>query len=112
MIKEKIEYILENYIQTITEDYDYVSKDSETFKILKETANDLKDGINGDYLIDYSAGMGRWSYNPWITFFNPKITNSARSGYYVVYLFKSDMSGVYISLNFGEVDFKEKYGRK
>ena len=111
MIKEKIEYILENYIQTITEDYDYVSKDSETFKILKETANDLKDGINGDYLIDYSAGMGRWSYNPWITFFNPKITNSARSGYYVVYLFKSDMSGVYISLNFGEVDFKEKYGR-
>ena len=65
-----------------------------------------------DYIVKGSSGMGNWSQLPWIGIFNPKITSSAQSGYYIVYLFKEDMQGVYLSLNQGVTDLKEKYGNK
>ena len=50
--------------------------------------------------------MGNWAQLPWIAIFNPKITKSAQSGYYIVYLFREDMKGVYISLNQGVTEYK------
>lgn len=64
------------------------------------------------YLVTGSVGQGVWATIPWISCFDRAITTSATNGYYVVYLFKADMSGVFISLNQGYTYFKEKYGAK
>ena len=41
---------------------------------------------------------------------NPAITESTQSGIYPVYLFRSDGSGVYLSLGFGTTELKRQYG--
>ncbi|UTA81857.1 DUF3578 domain-containing protein [Halomonas sp. XH26] len=42
---------------------------------------------------------------------NPTITKSTQSGIYPVYLFRSDGSGVYLSLGFGTTELKKQYGK-
>ncbi len=64
------------------------------------------------FRITASSGQGNWASIPWIGIFDIDITNTATKGYDVVYLFRADMSGVYLSLNQGWTYFKEKYGLK
>lgn len=64
------------------------------------------------YHISGSVGKGRWADIPWIAIFDKDITTTATKGYYIVYLFCADMSGVYLSLNQGWTYFKDKYGKK
>jgi 5-methylcytosine-specific restriction enzyme A len=77
---------------------------------------DLRDAVkseagrDGDGLIfKGSAGQGNWARGPWLGIFNPVVTNGAQQGYYPCYLFKEDMSGVYLSLNQGMTEAKEHY---
>lgn len=68
-----------------------------------------KAAIGPNYEIQGSAGQGNWAEIPWICIFDKQITTSAQKGYYIVYLFRSDMSGVYLSLNMGWTQFWKKY---
>jgi 5-methylcytosine-specific restriction protein A len=61
------------------------------------------------YICDASPGSGNWASTPWIAIFDKLITSSAQCGYYPVYLFRNDCSGVYLSLNQGVTDIKNKY---
>ncbi|SEO09000.1 5-methylcytosine-specific restriction enzyme A [Terribacillus saccharophilus] len=61
------------------------------------------------FFVTGSVGQGRWAEIPWVSIFIRDITTTATSGYYIVYLFKADMSGVYISLNQGWTYFLRKY---
>lgn len=63
------------------------------------------------YIVAGSPGKGNWTDNPWIAILDTLITNTPQSGYYPVFLFKSDMSGVYLSLNQGVTEVKEYYKR-
>jgi len=63
-----------------------------------------------NYLIKASAGAGNWADVPWLSILNPSITESTQSGIYPVYLFRSDGSGVYLSLGFGTTELKTQYG--
>lgn len=56
-----------------------------------------------------SCGQGRWAGGPWVGVFNPLVTNSAQRGYYICYLFREDMAGVYLSLNQGVTEAKLAY---
>lgn len=62
------------------------------------------------YLVHGSAGQGHWALIPWIAVFDSEITLSATHGYYIVYLFSSDMQNIYLSLNQGWTFYKNKYG--
>lgn len=62
------------------------------------------------YLVEGSAGQGRWARVPWVAVFDRLVTESAQNGFYVVYLVKEDFSGVYLSLNQGVTTVKERYG--
>lgn len=64
------------------------------------------------YHVAGSVGKGRWAEIPWVSIFIKNLTTSATRGYYIVYLFSADGSGVYVSLNQGWTYFKEKYGTK
>jgi len=56
-----------------------------------------------------SAGQSTWARGPWVGIFNPVVTRSAQKGYYVCFLFREDMRGVYLSLNQGVTEAKENY---
>jgi 5-methylcytosine-specific restriction protein A len=64
------------------------------------------------YKIQGSIGQGNPAEIPWICVFDLDITCSAQEGFYIVYLFKSDMSGVYLSLNQGWTQYERQFGLK
>ena len=64
------------------------------------------------YKIQGSIGQGNPAEIPWICVFDLDITKSAQEGFYIVYLFNSDMSGVYLSLNQGWTQYEREYGTK
>lgn len=53
--------------------------------------------------------MGNWTETPWISVFDRDITETATKGFYIVYLFRKDMNGVYLSLNQGTTHLQHKY---
>ncbi len=61
------------------------------------------------YKVVGSTGKGVWTECPWIAILDSLITNSPQSGYYPVFLFKADMTGVYLSLNQGVTEVKDYY---
>ncbi|PTK40301.1 MrcB family domain-containing protein, partial [Staphylococcus haemolyticus] len=63
---------------------------------------------NKDLLTTGSVGKGNYSMVPWVTTFNTNITKSTQKGYYIVYLFHPEGKGVYLSLNQGWSEIKEK----
>jgi len=64
------------------------------------------------YKIAGSPGQGIWANCPWVAIFDSLITDTAHSGYYPVYLFREDMSGLYFSLNQGVTEVRQKYKSK
>lgn len=53
------------------------------------------------FTVKGSAGAGNWAEVPWLSVFDPMVTESATSGYYVVYLFGVTRPEVHLSLNQG-----------
>lgn len=74
----------------------------------------IKDLLNLNNHLRIKGSMGEVNFyianHPWICFFDRRITNSAQRGYYPVILFKSDMSGFYLSLNQGWTQYKNIEG--
>jgi len=62
------------------------------------------------YRVKASAGNGSWAKVPWIAIFNKLVTDNVKSGFYCVYLFRADFSGVYLSLNQGIADKRDQFG--
>ena len=87
----------------------YGSAKSQAFAghpLARVTRQDFPDAVRAvipeeRYLIEGSAGQGQWAEVPWAAVFDRLITNTARQGFYIVYLFRSDLSGVYQYLNQG-----------
>lgn len=67
-------------------------------------------GKNDRYLVQGSAGQGNWARVPWSAIFDRLITDTAQDGYYLVYLFREDFAGVYLSLNQGVTSIRKQYG--
>ncbi len=80
--------------------------------IREDIPQKIKSIIGSEYLVTGSVGRGVRTAYPWVGIFNPKITKSAQHGLYVVYLFKKDMSGFYLSLHQGITYFKERYKKQ
>ena len=83
--------------------------------LARVTRHDFPDAVRAvipeeRYLIEGSAGQGQWAEVPWAAVFDRLITNTARQGFYIVYLFRSDLSGVYLSLNQGVTSIRDVYG--
>ena len=109
IIAENFKHVLTNYLQVYEEPlkghpfYSFVKND------LGKPFEELID--NDKYVVSGSTAEGRWALVPSLRISNKDITTSSQNGYYIVYLFKEDMTGVYLSLNFGARGFHEKYGK-
>ncbi len=87
--------------------------------LAKHIRNNAKESVEkkalidvSKYKVDGSPGKGNWAEIPWIGVFDKNITTSAEKGYYIVYLFRADMSGFYLSLNQGWTYYARTYGDK
>ncbi len=111
-MKELFEYVLSNYL---TEKKKLFSgnqlvyyMDEKPYKVIVEKASlDTK-----VYSVQSSCGMmDKWAGIPHIDILDREITNTPTKGYYIVYLFKGDMTGIYLSLNQGWTYFKKAFTR-
>jgi 5-methylcytosine-specific restriction enzyme A len=111
-IRNALKSIVTEYQQAKTENF----KGHPMGQILRSKIKEVlikETGLNSDtYYVAGSVGISRWAEIPWLCVFLKDLTTSATRGYYIVYLFSADGSGLYISLNQGWTYFKDKYGTK
>ena len=67
--------------------------------------------VGDRYLVKGSCGQGNKAANPWICILDTRVTRTATYGLYVVYLFRSDMTGFYLALSQGITTFEERFGK-
>jgi len=60
--------------------------------------------------VSASAGIGNWVDVPWIGIADKRETESTQRGVYCVYLFREDMSGVYLTFNQGVTELTREFG--
>ncbi|MEP3116172.1 DUF3578 domain-containing protein [Nisaea sp.] len=81
--------------------------------IRKESPEILEQIINRpDIRAKGSPGQGNWADVPWVSIFNIEITISPTRGYYLVYLFDSDMQRVSLCLAQGVTTVREEFKRR
>ena len=76
--------------------------------------NDIKsivDNIDISFIVDASVGKGTWADIPWISIRNQTLAPSMGKGIYPVFLFNSDGSGFYLSLNQGVLSASQKINK-
>jgi hypothetical protein len=63
-----------------------------------------------DFIFKGSEGEGNLTKTPWFGVLNPEITDTARKGYYIVYLFDEDFNKLFLAIGFGVKQFENRYG--
>jgi 5-methylcytosine-specific restriction protein A len=65
-----------------------------------------------DYRVKATVGQNNFPFAriPWVAALRREITTSTERGYYIVLLFREDMSGCALSLNQGYTEFKNAFG--
>ena len=110
---------LHSYLKKVLEEYG--SEKNKSFggnKFVKDIKTDVEDVIpnnlfpRDEYKIKFACGQGRWADVPWVAVFYKDLSTSAQEGYYIVYLFRADGTGVYLSLNQGYKHFKKLFKSK
>ena len=106
------------YVKTIINDFHSSPRkiDSKS-KIFKNITSDMPLYLSSfllrdDLKIYGSMGKGYKTDYPWIAILNKDITTTTQEGLYIVYLFRSDMKGLYLTLSQGITNFERNFGRK
>jgi hypothetical protein len=60
--------------------------------------------------VTWSVGQGNWARVPWLSLLDSRLTDTTQRGIYGVFLFREDMSGVYLTLNQGVTEPKRTHG--
>lgn len=107
-LKDSLELILYEYPNALQENF--AGHDLAAI-LRKEVPSIVEQHVNEPerYKVRASAGQGVWAKSPWIAVFDVLVTDAPSYGYYPVYLFREDFTGVYLSLNQGVTSVQEKY---
>ena len=79
---------------------------------LREYVIEIVHKVHPEFLINASVGAGNWANVPWMSILDPEITKTTQDGFYPVYLFKADGTGIYLSLNQGITTPTQRLGKK
>jgi len=110
MLREAIERILNDWPKAISQQFPGHPLASFIRNDFPKCVSNIIGSRYSDFVVTGSAGAGNWANVPWISILNPQITKGTQDGIYPVYLFCSDGSGVYLSLNQGTTKPKEELG--
>jgi hypothetical protein len=109
-MREYFDFVFKNY-NTLPLKVDKTHPVYQT--IVGKIPESLKTSLNrSDLLFNGSVGKGYRTTHPWVSILNKNITRSTQEGLYIVYLFRSDMKGVYLTLSQGVTQFERKYQGK
>lgn len=109
-IRTDFENILSNYLLARFEPF---GREHVLWRVFEDLSDRFQKHINPrrpSLIVKASPGKGNWARVPWIAFLDERETYSTKEGVYPVYLFREDMSGVYLTLNQGVTRLKEKHG--
>jgi MoxR-like ATPase/predicted RNA-binding protein with PUA-like domain len=110
-LQESLETILRTYLSARTEPF---AAAHPTVRALKEAGRilDQSQPLKARHQVQTtaSAGLGNWAAVPWIAHMDRRETGSTQHGVYGVWLFRKDMTGVYLTLNQGVTEPYNRLG--
>jgi 5-methylcytosine-specific restriction protein B len=113
-IQQNLEHILDRY--AAARGSEPIGKEHQlwgTFEELQEELAELETVKSRATLkVSWSAGQGVWAKVPWIAFLDSKETTTTQKGVYCVILFRQDTSGLYLTLNQGVTEPRERLGAR
>lgn len=101
-IKNSLKFLLENYNDAKANKDDKNSKIAANVKdcLLIKITELLKDKTKNQHYI-FSSAEDKWHYCPYVAIMREDVTTQHTSGFYVNYMLREDMSGVYLALRQG-----------
>jgi hypothetical protein len=112
-LQRSLEAILEGYARVRETERFGIRSSIWTF--FEEFCNGLRDSPEiarfRNIRMKWSAGQGRWASVPWVAALDARETTKTSRGVYAIYLFRADLSAVYLTLNQGTSWFIGGYGR-
>jgi len=103
IIRPAFESVLTRYVKARTEAV--FRKENPVRGAFEKAVEAIREHVGvkkpGSVIVRWSVGRGRWAMVPWIAALNTRETRKMDEGVYVIYLFRADMSGVYLTLNQG-----------
>lgn len=108
-IKTAFDHILTNYFKARLKPF---GRENTLWRVFEELSAHIQDRLaeRPALKVKWGVGKGSWARVPWFAFLDSRETNSMQHGVYPVYLFREDLSGVYLALNQGISRLKEKHG--
>ena len=101
-LSKSIRFILENYQDAVAK-FTRPNKNLAVCRRLRTLEDSLGSFIRDEGFVTTSVkaswGVGDWNPTPWIAFLDERITTSTLRGFYPVYLFKADGTGLYLSID-------------
>ena len=90
-----------------------VKSDHKTYDLVKTNwQNEVSKIVNSrKYNVKSSLGEGNLASGPWLAIMDKSITDSARKGFYVVFLFSRSAQKLYLTIGLGSNQFETVYGR-
>jgi len=112
-VSESLELILDRYAEArVGEAFGSQHELWSVFEDLKRTLSNRPSVVARPTLrATWSAGQGNWAKVPWIALLEEQETGTTQRGVYCVFLFRQDMSGVYLTFNQGVTQPKNQHGR-
>lgn len=112
-IQSGLERIMANYVSARTsEEFSGGHPLTESFSAIQTTLERASAVRQHPTIrVRWSAGKGNWTNVPWIALLDDRETHTTQKGVYCVFLFKQDMSGVYLTFNQGVTEPRNQFGR-
>jgi len=110
MIQQKLELILSRYAQARLEPFSGTHEIQNVFGEIVTALSEMDFVRTRSYLkVKFGVGKGNWARVPWIAILDHGET--IQNGVYCTFLFRQDMSGVYITFNQGVTEIIKQNGK-
>jgi 5-methylcytosine-specific restriction protein B len=113
-LRDNIERVMERYVTARTGEQ--FGRNSDVWGIFTELKRALRQlgpvQSNSNLQVKASVGQGNWTKVPWIALLDERETDTTQKGVYSVFLFRQDMSGVYLTLAQGVTEPQKRFGMK
>lgn len=114
VLQQYFEQIMATYLEAKAQDgYSPAHPVSAQFEELRLLLEQHAHQTGREHLqLEWSVGRGQWAHIPWFAIFDERETTRARAGVYITYLFREDMSAVYVALGHGSLALVQQHGTK
>lgn len=112
-IRDNLERVMAEYLSARSQPFGKSHPVWSFFTELKRGLRDVEAIAACETLkVKFSVGNGNWANVPWVAFLDSRETDSTQHGVYPVFLFRQDMTGVYLTLAQGVTEPKKKLGAR